>query len=159
MVTGGSRGIGRAIAIGLAREGADVCIGYSSSEKEAAEVVREVQGGLGRKGYMVRVDQANLDEAVPFAERCISLLGGVDVLVNNAGICPFKPFFEIDKDLLVKVMNVNFLSHFLITQVVARHMVSHGGVRGGRILMISSISAHVGGGCFRHTTPPQLSLH
>ncbi|GGM68599.1 glucose-1-dehydrogenase [Thermogymnomonas acidicola] len=155
-MTGGSRGIGRAIAIGLAREGADVCIGYSSSEKEAAEVVREVQG-LGRKGYMVRVDQANLDEAVPFAERCISLLGGVDVLVNNAGICPFKPFFEIDKDLLVKVMNVNFLSHFLITQVVARHMVSHG-VR-GRILMISSISAHVGGLLQTHYTPTKSALN
>jgi L-rhamnose 1-dehydrogenase len=156
LVTGGSRGIGRAIALGLAREGADVCITYSSHDGDADSFLKEA-GKLGRKAYKFRIDQSRIDNVpslMSFVER---EMGHVDVLVNNAGICPFKDFFDIDVNLFETVMKVNVESHYFITQAVARKMVENS-IR-GRILFISSISAIVGGEFQTHYTITKSGLN
>jgi L-rhamnose 1-dehydrogenase len=156
LVTGGSRGIGRAIALGLAKEGADVCITYSSHEHEAESLLKEIEK-TGRKGYTYRIDQSDMS-LIPGLIKFISdKLGTVDVLVNNAGICPFRDFFEIDQELFEKVMTINVESHFFITQEVAKRMIKDG--RNGRILFISSISAHVGGEFQTHYTITKSGLN
>lgn len=156
LVTGGSRGIGRAIALGLAKEGADVCITYSSHEEGAESLLKEIEN-LGRKGYKFRIDQSNISE-IPNLNTFVSdKLGTIDVLVNNAGICPFKNFFEIDRALFERVINVNVESHFFITQEIASKMIKAG--KEGRILFISSISAHVGGEFQTHYTITKSGLN
>ncbi len=156
LVTGGSRGIGRAIALGLARNGADVCITYASHDEDAESLVREVEK-LGRKGYKYRIDQSNVSEVPRLIDFIQSRMGAIDILVNNAGICPFRDFFEIDTSLFEKVMSVNVESHFFITQGIARMMIQSG-IK-GRILFISSISAIVGGEYQTHYTITKSGLN
>ncbi len=156
LVTGGSRGIGRAIALGLARQGADVCITYATHDDEAQSFVREVEG-MGRHGYMFRIDQSKVGEVPKLLNFIQSEMGTPDILVNNAGICPFRDFFDIDTKLFEKVMSVNVESHFFITQGVARMMIQ-AGIK-GRILFISSISAIVGGEYQTHYTITKSGLN
>jgi L-rhamnose 1-dehydrogenase len=156
LVTGGSRGIGRAIALGLAREGAEVCITYSSHDSEAETFIKEAEN-FGRMAHKFRIDQScieNIPSLMSFVER---EMGDVDVLVNNAGICPFREFFDIDVRLFETVMKVNVESHYFITQAVARGMIESG-IR-GRILFISSISAIVGGEFQTHYTITKSGLN
>ncbi len=156
LVTGGSRGIGRAIALGLAREGANVCITYSSHGTDADSFIGEAEA-LGSRAFKFGIDQSNV-EAVPSLISYIEKnMGHMDVLVNNAGICPFKDFFDIDMGLFEKVMKVNVESHFFITQAVARKMIESG-IK-GRILFISSISAIVGGEFQTHYTITKSGLN
>ncbi len=156
VVTGGSRGIGRAIALGLAREGARVCIGYANNEEMAKKTTEELRKESGY-GFMHRIDQSDISQVDRFVEDCSKDLDRIDVLVNNAGICPFEDFFKITPELLERVWNVNVASHFFITQKVARKMIDKG-IK-GRILMISSISAIVGGEFQTHYTPTKSALN
>jgi L-rhamnose 1-dehydrogenase len=156
VVTGGSRGIGRAIALGLAREGADVCITYSSHDGEADTFKKEAEK-LGRKAYKFKIDQSKVEDVPKLMNYVEKEMGNVDVLVNNAGICPFKDFFDIDMGLFEKVMKVNVESHYFITQAIARRMVSSG-IK-GRILFISSISSIVGGEFQTHYTITKSGLN
>jgi L-rhamnose 1-dehydrogenase len=156
LVTGGSRGIGRAIALGLAREGADVCITYSSHESEADSFIREAES-LGRKAYKFRIDQSIVEDVSSLVTFVDNEMGHLDVLVNNAGICPFKDFFDIDARMFETVMKVNVESHYFITQAVSRKMVESG-IK-GRILFISSISAIVGGEFQTHYTITKSGLN
>ncbi len=156
LVTGGSRGIGRAIALGLAREGADVCITYSSHDADADSLLNEIKK-LGHRGLKFKIDQSdvrNVPALVNYVEKEMSYL---DVLVNNAGICPFRDFFDIDPTLFERVLNINVESHFFITQAVSRKMIEHG-IK-GRILFISSISAIVGGEFQTHYTITKAGLN
>jgi L-rhamnose 1-dehydrogenase len=156
LVTGGSRGIGRAIALGLAREGADVCITYSSHDGEADTFIKEAEK-LGKKAYKFKIDQSKVEDVAKLMNYVEKEMGNVDVLVNNAGICPFKDFFDIDMGLFEKVMKVNVESHYFITQAIARRMVSSG-IK-GRILFISSISSIVGGEFQTHYTITKSGLN
>ena len=156
LVTGGSRGIGRAIALGLAREGADVCITYSSHDGEADTFIKEAEK-LGKKAYKFKIDQSKVEDVPKLMNYVEKEMGNVDVLVNNAGICPFKDFFDIDMGLFEKVMKVNVESHYFITQAIARRMVSSG-IK-GRILFISSISSIVGGEFQTHYTITKSGLN
>ncbi len=156
LVTGGSRGIGRAIALGLAREGADICITYSSHDGEADTFIKESEK-LGRKAYKFKIDQSKVEDVPKLMNYVEKEMGNVDVLVNNAGICPFKDFFDIDMGLFEKVMKVNVESHYFITQAIARRMVSSG-IK-GRILFISSISSIVGGEFQTHYTITKSGLN
>jgi len=85
IVTGGSRGIGRSIALAFAREGADVLVNYHSNDGAAREVVAEIEK-LGRKGVAVQADVADFKHAKNMVGQCVEQLGGVDILVNNAGV-------------------------------------------------------------------------
>jgi L-rhamnose 1-dehydrogenase len=156
LVTGGSRGIGRAIALGLAREGADICITYASHEEEAESLVEEARK-LGRKAFKFRIDQSDTSRVPALISFVEHEMGYPDVLVNNAGICPFRDFFDIDVPLFERVMKINVESHFFITQAVARGMIEHG--TRGRILFISSISAIVGGEFQTHYTITKAGLN
>lgn len=156
LVTGGSRGIGKAIALGLARNGADVCITYNSHDGEADSLMSEIEK-LGQHGYKFRIDQSHINDVPGLISYIHSKMGSVDVLVNNAGICPFRDFFDIDPKLYEKVQSVNVESHFFITQGIARMMIETG--TKGRILFISSISAIVGGEYQTHYTITKAGLN
>ena len=138
IVTGGSRGIGRAIALGFAREGADLVVTYAHDEAAASAVVDQILA-LGRVGLAVRADLAVREEIAALVERAVAALGRVDVLVNNAGLLTRRPFLEVPPEELDRVIDVDLKGPFLLGQAVARQMVRQGG--GGSIINITSISA------------------
>jgi L-rhamnose 1-dehydrogenase len=151
IVTGGSRGIGRGISIGLGAAGADVAVNYlRGNQKQAEEVAEQVQKAGGR-AIAVRADVADRGEVEDMFATVRREFGGVDILVNNAGICPFHDFLTMPEELWDQVQAVNLKGTFLCSQAAARLMVEQG--RGGRIISISSISALVGGGMQTHYTP------
>ncbi len=154
LVTGGSRGIGRAICLRLARAGAAVAVNHHGTDAEG--VVEAIEGGGGRAVAM-RADVARKDEVETMVRATVDAFGGLDILVNNAGICPFHNFLDMPEDLWDRVQAVNLKGAFLCSQAAARVMVEQG--RGGRIISISSISALVGGGEQTHYTPTKAGIH
>jgi len=140
LVTGGSRGIGRGIAIGFAQHGANVAIVYRSAEREARKVVAGIQA-LGRRGWVYRQDLGELGGLPAFAERVWDDCGPVDILVNNAGMAYLEPFSEITVEHWRQVMAVNLDAVFLLTQQIARRMMA-AGVK-GRIINLSSKNGFV----------------
>jgi glucose 1-dehydrogenase len=136
LVTGGDQGIGRGIAIRLAREGADVVIGFRSNKEGADDAVREIQS-LGRKGGAVQGDVSKVADGQKFVTEGIAKLGGVDILVNNAGLERRADFWEVKEEDYDLVLNVNLKGPFFITQAVVRHMMET--KRGGKIINISSV--------------------
>jgi NAD(P)-dependent dehydrogenase (short-subunit alcohol dehydrogenase family) len=134
LVTGAGTGIGREVALELARQGADVVVHYSHSSEGALSAVEEIRA-FGRRATALPADFAKPDEAVPLAEKAIEFLGRVDCLVNNAGISFARPFFEIEPSQLDLLFHVNFFAQFLLTQQIARQMLD----RGGAICNITSI--------------------
>ncbi|MEJ3746726.1 glucose 1-dehydrogenase [Actinomycetes bacterium KLBMP 9797] len=165
LVTGASRGIGRGIALGLAAAGADVAVNYHlpnqaefghDNARDAAAVVAEIEA-LGRRAVAVRADVADSAAVAVMLDTVVSALGGLDVLVNSAGICPFHDFLTMPEELWDRVHDVNLKGAFLCSQAAARVMVAQG--RGGRIIAVSSISALVGGGMQTHYTPTKAGMH
>ena len=154
LVTGGSRGIGRAICLGLARAGAAVAVNHHGTDAEG--VVEAIEGGGGRAVAM-RADVARKDEVETMVRATVDAFGSLDILVNNAGICPFHNFLDMPEELWDRVQAVNLKGAFLCSQAAARVMVEQG--RGGRIISISSISALVGGGEQTHYTPTKAGIH
>ena len=140
LVTGGSRGIGRGIAIGLAEHGADVAIVYRSAETEAGQVVETI-GKLGRKAWSYRQDLAATEKIASLVDRVWSDCGRIDILVNNAGLGYQERFDAITLEHWRRVMAVNTEAVFFLAQQVAVRMID-GGVK-GRIINISSKNAFV----------------
>jgi len=138
LVTGASKGIGAAIAMEAAREGADVVVNYHSDEKGALQTVAEVRA-LGRRAIAVRADASVKTEVDGMVERATRELGTVDLLVNNSGIALWKPFLELDEESWDRTINVNLKSVFLCSQAVARALVASRAK--GSIVNISSIAA------------------
>lgn len=140
LVTGGSRGIGAAIALRLARDGMDVAITYVSNPDRAKEVVAEIEG-LGRRGVAIEADSADADAVVAAVDRTAEELDGLDVLVNNAGILLARPLSELSLDDIDRTLAVNVRAVLLASQAAARHLPS-----GGRIISIgSTLATHVPG--------------
>ncbi|NEA98146.1 3-oxoacyl-ACP reductase FabG [Streptomyces sp. SID13726] len=135
LVTGGSRGIGAATALRLAREGADVAVTYVHGEEGASDVVRRVEA-LGRRGVALRADSADAGEAAGAVARTAETLGGLDVLVNNAGVGVLGPLEELSLAEVDRVLAVNVRGVFLASQAAASRMRS-----GGRIITIGSCMA------------------
>lgn len=142
LVTGASRGIGRATAISFGETGARVAINHPGEDEAAAEVARLVREA-GGEPYLVRADVGIPAEVRAMVADVIDHWGCIDVLVLNAGICPLVPFLETDEALWDRVHSVNLKGAFLTGQAVARHMIARG--KGGRIIGMSSISAWTGG--------------
>jgi 3-oxoacyl-[acyl-carrier protein] reductase len=140
VVTGASRGIGRAIALALAREGADVAINYMASEARAQEVVAEIQA-LGRQALAVRADVSDYPDTFRMAQDVLAAFGHVDILVNNAGISSDKTFVKMDHASWRKVLAINLDGVFNCTKVFVDSMLKQGY---GRIVNITSIIGQIG---------------
>jgi L-rhamnose 1-dehydrogenase len=143
LVTGAARGIGRATAARFGAEGARVAVNYPPGEADHAARTAELVADAGGTAMIVEADVADLVAVQRMAAEVTDAWGPLDVLVNNAGICPFADFFDIDLDLWNRVHDVNLRGVFLVTQAFTRRMVEAG--RGGRVISVSSISAWVGG--------------
>ncbi|MEU1252742.1 3-oxoacyl-ACP reductase family protein [Streptomyces sp. JL3001] len=132
LVTGGSRGIGAATALRLAREGADVAVTYVHGKEAAEEVVRAVEA-LGRRAVAMRADAGDADEAQGAVDRAAEALGGLDVLVNNAGIGVLGPLEGLSLTDVDRVLSVNVRGVFLTSRAAAARMDA-----GGRIITIGT---------------------
>lgn len=156
LITGGSRGIGAAVAVEMARQGADVAINSHSGGAAAAEVIAAVEA-QGRRCISVEGDVALPETAAAFVEAAVQAFGKVDVFVSNAGICPFHAFLDMPAEMLKRTMEVNLHGAYFMTQAAANQMVKQG--NGGAIVAISSISALVGGEFQTHYTPTKAGVH
>jgi 3-oxoacyl-[acyl-carrier protein] reductase len=132
LITGGSRGIGAAIAKRLAAEGANVVITYTKGAEAAASVVKDIERG-GRKAIAIQADATDADAVEAAVERTVTTFGRLDVLVNNAGTAIPKRFEETTLEELNRLIDINVRGTFVATQAALKHMKS-----GGRIIMIGS---------------------
>jgi len=135
LVTGAQQGIGRAIALALAREGADVGVNYLDDRGAADKVVQEVRGA-GRRTVLVQADVAQPASAQAMVEQVVGELGGIDVLVNNAGVYPRVPLLEMRESDWDLVLDVNLKGGFFCAQAAARAMIAAG--RRGSIVNMAS---------------------
>ncbi|WP_280301619.1 SDR family NAD(P)-dependent oxidoreductase [Nocardia abscessus] len=133
LVTGGSRGIGAAIARRLAAAGADVALTYQHAEGQAKTVVDAVEA-LGRRAVAIQADSADATAVRAAVDRAASELGGLDILVNNAGIFPAKPFEEFTVAEIDNALNVHARAAFVGAQAAIAHMTDDG----GRIISIGT---------------------
>ncbi|MDI3417491.1 SDR family oxidoreductase [Streptomyces luteolus] len=135
LVTGGSRGIGAAIALKLAEDGADVAITYVRDEAAAQDVVGKIEA-TGRRGLAIRADAADAAAAVAVVERTVGAFGRLDVLVNNVGVGVLGPLDDLALDTVDRVLDVNVRSVFLTSQAAAARLGP-----GGRIVTVGSCMA------------------
>ena len=141
IVTGAARGIGRAIAVRFGQEGARVAVvDLRETEGRATLGLIEQAGG---QAMFVSTDVADHEQVQTMVGAVLERWGTIDILVNDAGICPFEDFLDLPEALWDQVLDVNLKGYFLVSQAVARVMVEHG-VK-GRIIAVSSISAEFGG--------------
>ena len=158
VVTGGSRGIGAAIAKRLAADGASVAITYTKGAAAAASVVKEIERA-GGKAIAIQADAADADAVKAAVEKTVATFGRLDVLVNNAGTAIPKTFEETTLEEMDRVIDINVRGVFVATQAALKHMGD-----GGRIIMIgSSVGERVVGArawCpTRQRKGPSKSLH
>jgi len=132
LITGGSRGIGAAIAKRLAADGANVAITYTKGADAAASVVKEIERA-GRKAIAIQADATDADAVEAAVEKTVTTFGRLDVLVNNAGTAIPKRFEETTLEELDRLIDINVRGTFVATQAALKHMQS-----GGRIIMIGS---------------------
>jgi 3-oxoacyl-[acyl-carrier protein] reductase len=141
LVTGGSRGIGRAITLALARVGADVALSYRTRSDEASEAVRAIEA-LGRRACALQADMASDKDIQGLVSETTQRLGPIDVLVNNAGIGPPAAIDTLTPALWDQTLAVNLRAPFLLSQAVLPSMRAR---RFGRLLYLSSTAAQIGG--------------
>jgi len=132
VVTGGSRGIGAAIAKRLAADGASVAITYTKGADAAASVVQAIERG-GGKGIAIQADATDAKAVIAAVEKTVATFGRLDVLVNNAGTAIPKTFEEATLEEMDRVIDINIRGVFVATQAALKHMGD-----GGRIIMIGS---------------------
>ena len=131
-ITGGSRGIGAAIAKRLAADGANVAITYTKGADAAASVVKEIERA-GRRAIAIQADAADAEAVKAAVEKTVATLGRLDVLVNNAGTAIPKKFEETTLEEMDRMIDINIRGAFVATQAALKHMKD-----GGRIIMIGS---------------------
>ncbi|WP_429500197.1 SDR family NAD(P)-dependent oxidoreductase [Robbsia andropogonis] len=158
IITGASRGIGRAAALECARQGAMVVIGHSGSDggkRAAASLIDDITA-IGARAVEVGSDAADLGTGDRLVDAAVDAFGSVDVFVNNAGICPFHSFLDMPPEIYLKTVDTNMSGAYFAVQAAAKQMKQQG--RGGAIIAVSSISALVGGGMQTHYTPTKAGL-
>ena len=121
IVTGGSRGIGKAIALLYAKEGADVLVNYHSNDAAAKETVAEIER-LGRKAVAVAADVADYTSAQNMVDECVKQLGGVDIVVNNAGVSKPSMLLKMKEEDWDAIINIHLKAAFNTTQAAGRYM-------------------------------------
>lgn len=155
LVTGSSRGIGRAIAVSLARAGADIVVNFVNHSAQAAAVEAEILQ-LGRKCVTIQADVSRAEEVARLVSSAEKQLGPIGILVNNAGIARHQSMEEISERDWDEVMTANLKSCFLVTQAVLPGMRAR---KWGRIINVSSAAAQVGGVVGAHYTASKAGMH
>jgi 3-oxoacyl-[acyl-carrier protein] reductase len=140
LVTGGSRGIGKAIALSLAEAGADVVVNYSGNESAAEEVVRQIVS-LGRKSFKVKANVAESSQVEEMVKQVTDEFGRIDILVNNAGITRDNLIMRMKEEDFDQVISINLKGVFNCIKAVTRPMMKQ---RSGRIINISSVVGVLG---------------
>ncbi|TVY10009.1 SDR family NAD(P)-dependent oxidoreductase [Paenibacillus cremeus] len=138
MVTGAGRGIGKALAIGLAEAGADVAV-LARTESDLAGTVAEIEK-VGRKALALPTDITSREQLHRSAEKAIAWAGKVDILINNAGMNIRTPALDVTEEEWETIMQTNLKSAFLLSQTLGAHMKESGG---GSIINISSVGGHM----------------
>jgi NAD(P)-dependent dehydrogenase (short-subunit alcohol dehydrogenase family) len=137
LVTGASRGIGRGIALALAREGYDLAITYSTNEEEAQEVARTIRDTCARECHVIQASMEKEDVPSRTVDEAVRRMGRLDLLVNNAGLTIFEPITELKLDNLNLLINLDFKGYILAMQAAAKHMIGEG-IKGNIINITSS---------------------
>ncbi len=135
LVTGSGTGIGREVALEFARQGADVALHYGHSDKGARSAADEICA-MGRRAEAFQANFDSVDEAIGLAESALAFLGGIDCVINNAGITFNKPFTKVTVEQFDKMWHVNIRAQFFLTQRLVEDMETHGG---GAICNVTSI--------------------
>ncbi|WP_205135927.1 3-oxoacyl-[acyl-carrier-protein] reductase [Virgibacillus halotolerans] len=135
LVTGASRGIGRAIAIELARQGANVAVNYAGSEARAEAVVQEIEQ-MGLKSFKVQADVANESDVKEMVKAVTSKFGSLDILVNNAGVTKDNLLMRMKEAEFDQVINTNLKGVFVCTKAVTRQMMKQ---KSGKIINVASV--------------------
>lgn len=148
LVTGASRGIGRATAIELAKEGADVAVNYLNSEKAAQEVVGIIRD-MGKKALLIRADVSKVTENQRMVQETVDYFGRIDILVNNAGYWPYQKVEEITEADWDLVLDRQLKGPFFAAQAAIAHMLEQGW---GRIINIGSELGYIGFPLLAHYT-------
>lgn len=142
LVTGASKGVGKGIALELAREGCDVAVNYRSDRSGAEATVGEIEA-LGRRAFAVQADVGTGDSVDTMFREVFSRFPKLDIMVNNAGQQTWKPLLDLTEAEWDAVLDTNLKGCFLCTRNAARHMKEHGG---GRVI-------NIGSGCNKHPFP------
>jgi dehydrogenase/reductase SDR family protein 4 len=138
LITGGSRGIGRAIALAFAEAGADVVVSSRNKRPPELEKVAEEIRAKGRKALAIPAHVGKKEDVQNLVQKTLQELGRIDILVNNAGTNPvLSSMVDLEEEAFEKVLEVNLRGPFLMSKAVAKEMIKQGG---GRIINISSIS-------------------
>ncbi|MBS2968951.1 3-oxoacyl-[acyl-carrier-protein] reductase [Metabacillus sp. KIGAM252] len=140
LVTGASRGIGRAIALDLAKNGANVAVNFAGNEAKAKETVEEIIA-LGREAFAIKADVSSADAVKDMIKEVTDRFGTLDILVNNAGITRDNLLMRMKEDEWDDVVDTNLKGVFLCTKAVTRQMMKQ---RSGRIINITSVVGEVG---------------
>lgn len=140
VVTGASRGIGRGIALSLAKQGANVVVNYAGSEAKALEVVEEIKA-MGQDAIAVQCNVANNEEVTAMMDLAVKTFGAIDILVNNAGITRDTLLMRMKEEDFDAVVDINLKGVFLCTKAVTRQMFKQ---KSGKIINISSIVGAMG---------------
>tara|TARA_A200000159_G_scaffold98523_1_gene91300 strand:- start:149 stop:904 length:756 start_codon:yes stop_codon:yes gene_type:complete len=146
IVSGGSRGIGRGIALTLAAEGADVAFCHYNDDAKASETVADLEA-LGRKGFALGCDVSSTAEISEFYKAAVNAIGDIDILVNNAGHNITENFEDISEESFERMLHVHVKGTFFMTQAVYKDMKRRGS---GRIINITSQLAYKGAGMLTH---------
>ena len=140
LVTGSSRGVGRAVALGLAKQGANVVVNYTSNENAANEVVETIQT-MGRKAIAVKADVAQKAEVENLVNSAIDTFGRLDILVNNAGFTRPAMMIKMTEDQWDQVVDIHLKGAFLCAQAAGLHMKEQ---KSGKIINVTSVAGIVG---------------
>jgi len=140
LITGSSRGIGKEIALGLAREGADIIVNYHQREDAARETAEEVED-MGRRALVVQAGVTVSAEVKHLVQTGVEKMGQLDILINNAGAFPIKPFSTVSEEEWDRIMDLDLKSVFLCCREALAPMRQQ---RGGTIVNIASVSGLVG---------------
>jgi NAD(P)-dependent dehydrogenase (short-subunit alcohol dehydrogenase family) len=139
LVTGSSSGIGRAIAVRLAREGATVAVNYSKSQERAQETVKEINS-VGGKAIIIKADVTKATEVDIMVTQAVKELGKLNILVNNAGVFIEKPFEDTSEQVWDTIMNVNLKGPYLCSRRCVPELLKQGG---GKIINLASIDSFI----------------
>lgn len=139
LVTGGSRGIGRAITLGMAKEGADIGINYVNKKETAEKTAKEIRK-MGCRAVLIQADVSKVSECYRLLDEFCEEFSKIDVLVNNAGICILGKFIDAAEEDYDRVMNTNLKGEFFCAQAAAKKMIKQGG---GTIINMSSLNGMV----------------